>query len=376
MRRTYLADTCAPDVAVRQSATRIPSLDGLRAVSILFVCLGHVSGTDGFPHTDLPLWILGSLGVRVFFVISGFLITGLLLREWKATGRVSLRRFYLRRTLRIFPPYYAFLSIIALLNLVAYVDLHPGDLLRAASYTTIYAPQETAWPVAHTWSLSVEEQFYLVWPALLLLGGVGRGIWVALAAVAGISVMQWGAHYHAVVPLWPASILLMFQTVGIGCLLALWRDWLWRRRAYRAFLESPLVLLAPVAVAWLSFSGIDANAPNAMAVAGYAAMDVALAVSVDWCVRHPGGIVGRLLNSAPMVTIGLMSYSIYLWQNPFLDRGATAVSSAFPLNLVLTAAAAVLAYYLVEQPALRGRRRIERWLDRRGRTVTAESVVD
>src|SRR5437764_10948892 len=111
---------------------RIPSLDGLRAVSILFVLAGHLSGTQGFP--TLPHALSGNLavfGVRVFFVISGFLITSLLLDEESRTGTVSLRRFYFRRTMRIFPPFYTYVACIALASALGWVELRDYDLLSA-----------------------------------------------------------------------------------------------------------------------------------------------------------------------------------------------------------------------------------------------------
>jgi len=104
---------------------RIPSLDGLRAVSIALVVLAHLSGTSGFalPGSFASILALGELGVRVFFVISGFLITKLLLEEAERTGRISLLRFYLRRTFRIFPPYYAFILVLIVLDAARWVTL-------------------------------------------------------------------------------------------------------------------------------------------------------------------------------------------------------------------------------------------------------------
>src|SRR5437773_9697436 len=106
---------------------RIPSLDGLRAISITLVVVAHLAGTRSFPLSAATgnFWGLGELGVHVFFVISGFLITRLLLEETARTGRISLGNFYLRRTLRIFPPYYAFLFALAIASLAGAVTLAP-----------------------------------------------------------------------------------------------------------------------------------------------------------------------------------------------------------------------------------------------------------
>src|SRR6185503_16392845 len=151
---------------------RVPSLDGLRAISIALVVFCHMAGTRGFPISEAAGNILpfAALGVRVFFVISGFLITKLLLAEWSRTGGIDLSRFYLRRTLRIMPPYYVLLVAVAMAASVDLIRLAPGDLAHAATYTSNYAPDRSWW-IGHTWSLSVEEQFYLLWPAVLLLAG-------------------------------------------------------------------------------------------------------------------------------------------------------------------------------------------------------------
>lgn len=120
---------------------RFPSLDGLRAVSILFVIAHHLMGAAGTPASIGAVahaLALGTLGVRIFFVISGFLITSLLLGERTNTGAISLARFYVRRTMRIFPPFYAYVAAIALLELGGIIATNPGDYLHAATYTMNY----------------------------------------------------------------------------------------------------------------------------------------------------------------------------------------------------------------------------------------------
>ena len=345
-----------------QLGSRIPSLDGLRALSILFVCLGHATGTAGFPLSHVPFWRLGLFGVRVFFVISGLLITSLLLHDYEARGGIDLPRFYLRRTLRIFPPYYVFLLAVAVASALSWVRLNPGDLLHALTYTSIYRRPPLAWDLAHTWSLSVEEQFYLAWPFVLALLGKRRGLWFAAGFVVAVSVIQYATYYWQLLPRWPVGRVLMFQTVAIGSVLAGARNWLWERRWYRVIQGSPLAMLAPLLTLWLLFSNVEQSAPRAMYVLGYTAEDLGIAFTIDWCVRHPGGFVGRALNSAPFVTIGVMSYSIYLWQNLFLNRTSTGFPASFPLNAILLAVFALASYRLIERPSFEIRARLERRL--------------
>ena len=147
----------------------IPSLDGLRAVSICLVLLAHASWF-------LPVWLTrtspfryivgsGTNGVAAFFVVSGFLITSLLLNEQQKTGSISLKRFYFRRTLRIFPPYYAFMLVMLGLWATHFVNLDPAAVKAALTYTWALIPlQQESGLIAHCWSLSIEELFYLLWP--------------------------------------------------------------------------------------------------------------------------------------------------------------------------------------------------------------------
>src|SRR5262249_7861489 len=152
-------------------------------------------GTRNFPLSEAVgnFWGLGEFGVRVFFVISGFLITGLLMQELARDGRIRLARFYLRRTLRIFPPYYTLLVTLGLASAAGAVTLASHDLTHAATYTSNYYLGRS-WFMGHTWSLSVEEQFYLLWPAVFLIAGPRRGFFIAAAVVVltpFIRVAEW-----------------------------------------------------------------------------------------------------------------------------------------------------------------------------------------
>ena len=343
------------------SLPRIASLDGLRAVSIALVLFAHLAGTRGFPvpYSVGNFLELGSLGVRVFFVISGFLITGLLLREIGGAGRIDLLRFYLRRTLRIFPPYYVFLAVVLFASAAGLLTLHPGDFGHAVTYTSNYHP-ERSWFVGHTWSLAVEEQFYLLWPALLILLGGRRGLWLAAIFVALSPVIR-----LAVWELWPAIRLgmghrfeMVADAIATGCVLAGIDGWLRRQGLYTRFLSSRLFVLVPIVVVAV---GALQNRPRLISVLGTVA-NVGIALCIHRSVLHPSDRVGRVLNSRPLVWVGALSYSLYLWQQLFLNRASSAWSSEFPVNLVLAVMAATISYYAIERPALRYRHHLESWL--------------
>jgi peptidoglycan/LPS O-acetylase OafA/YrhL len=341
---------------------RIPSLDGLRALSISLVLLGHLAGTRFFPlsREAVSFWNLGDFGVRVFFVISGFLITGLLLDEVAKAGRIRLGRFYFRRTLRIFPPYYTYLFIMFAAAAAGVVQLAPYDAAHTVTYTSNYYA-ERSWFVGHTWSLSVEEQFYLLWPALLILAGVRRGIWIAAGVVClgpVVRIIEWNF-----VPSVAAGIGHRFETIAdaiaVGCVLAGTRAYLHATPLYMSALRSPLFAIVPLAAV---AGAITHDHPQIWFGVGMTLTNVCMALVIDWCVTFYDGRVGRMLNTAPLVFVGTISYSLYLWQQPFLNRASAADAATFPVNLLLAVVCAVASYYLIERPSLRVRRALEaRW---------------
>ncbi len=361
-----------------RAETRIPSLDGLRAISIALVLVAHLAGTRNFPLSEAAgnFWGLGEFGVRVFFVISGFLITGLLIQEVTGEG-IQLSRFYLRRTLRIFPPYYTLLGALALASMFGGVTLASRDLAHGATYTSNYY-LDRSWFMGHTWSLSVEEQFYLLWPAALLLAGLRRGLFIAAAVVLlspFIRVAEWELFRWA-----GDGIGMRFETVAdsiaTGCLLAGTRAYLHSMPLYRRLLDSRAFIAVPILAI---LANLTHDHPLVCFGLGMSAANIAIALSIDWAVTHHDGRVGRMLNAAPLVFVGWMSYSLYLWQQPFLNRASQSPWAAFPLNIGCAIALALLSYYVVERPALRLRRGIERAIWGRQRAealpLQAQTVV-
>ncbi len=334
---------------------RLPSLDGLRALSILLVILWHLPGRPTMPVLG-QLWRIdaGNLGVRVFFVISGFLITTLLLAEHARSGTIDLKRFYLRRTFRIMPPFYVFLAGMWLAAQLGLQELSAASLWHTATYTTNYLGAQ--WPVGHTWSLSVEEQFYLLWPGLIVLVGLRGGFRSALVMLAVSPLCRLAAEAFAG---WPGNARYGFESVAdalaTGCLLARHRDALWQYRPYRALLESRWSVAIPAAV--LGAALVCGQWPGPVAAVGLTLLNVTVAVAIDWCLRRPDTLVGRVLNLPPVAFVGTLSYSLYLWQQPFLNETAT---GALAWRLAAVFALALASFYLVEQPTLRLRAHVER----------------
>jgi peptidoglycan/LPS O-acetylase OafA/YrhL len=356
-------DSAPAGRAAAGALPRIQGLDGLRAISICLVLLHHLTGTRNYWQPArlskfLSHFALGTLGVRVFFVISGFLITSLLVAEFRRTGTIHLRRFYYRRTLRIFPPYYLYLLVILGLWAKDMVTLRPGDLLHGVAYTMNYH-RDRSWYVGHAWSLAVEEQFYLLWPWLFRWLGESRARRVLLG-------------YILIAPLWRMAIavLLPGHTQGIGetffttadsiacgCLLALGRQYLLDSPRYRQLIDSrayallvPMVLVVNATERWATFDWLI----------GTTVQNVLIALFVERATRSTRGAMAAVLNARPLVLVGLWSYSIYLWQQPILNRTVQdSWLTAFPINILLCLAVASISYYLIEQPALRLRQHFE-----------------
>ena len=223
----------------------IPCLDGIRALSILAVLFSHLGGTR---HAYPPLPVLASLGilgVRVFFVLSGFLITFLLLGEYQRSGAISLGRFYRARILRIFPAFYTYLLAIALLKTAGLLHLPWNDIAISAGFVTDL--RLTDWNVGHFWSLSTEEQFYLLWPALLLFAGRPRALKMGALAVVFTPLLSGvlsNLHFPHL-----GALFLSLNAIATGCVLAGMRDDLHADARYMRFLRSKwLGMLAPVAI--------------------------------------------------------------------------------------------------------------------------------
>lgn len=348
------------------SGHRIPSLDGFRAISILMVLYGHLGGTRNYPTATvgaLGRWLgdLGHLGVLVFFVISGFLITTLLMGEREKTGTISLKQFYWRRLLRIFPAFYVLLMALGVATLLGWVHLVGRDFVFAMTYTVNYYPNHP-WQVGHLWSLSIEEQFYLLWPLAMLVLRERRALVLAIAAVFAapllrVVIRQYIFHVDPHTPLAGMSIFpAMFDYIATGCALALLRPWLLTQSWYLRLTASRWLLLAVPLVFLI-------NRLNGYTLAmffGSPVMNVCVALLIESCTRHDRTLAGRFLNWKPVAALGVLSYSLYLWQQPFLNRHSDAWINAFPQNLVFAVAAALLSYFLVERSFLGLRNRFRR----------------
>jgi peptidoglycan/LPS O-acetylase OafA/YrhL len=334
-------------------SNRIPSLDGLRTLSIVLVISGHWLHVLGYGGAGN----LGNLGVRVFFVISGFLITGLLLRELEKTSDVNLLKFYFRRTLRIFPPFYFYLLVIFLAVFLGFIFVPLKSLLFASAYVSDYA-NPSNWLLGHTWSLAVEEQFYLLFPTVLLILGIRKTkIFLFLVVLASPFIRLADFHFFGSEPIWVVKgFHANMDALAIGCLLALFYERLHRNSFYQTLLKSRIVFVLPLIIL---LANSQSDHPRIFLGASFSVINLLVAFCIDWAVTNAGSAAGRILNSAPAVTLGMMSYSIYLWQQPFFNPDNPGFWTQTPFNFIGLAAMSLISYCVVEKYSLRWRQRLE-----------------
>jgi peptidoglycan/LPS O-acetylase OafA/YrhL len=342
----------------------IPSLDGIRAAAILLVFAGHAG---------LPIPVNGSSGVTAFFFLSGYLITTLLRREQEGTGRVSVGAFYLRRTLRIFPPMYAALLLAVLLAVTGVIadDLSgPAQAATALHLTNYWIIVEGRDGLVSTiyalWSLAVEEHFYLVFPVLFI--GLSRlsssrRLQAAVLTTICIGMLGWrlllsseGATFDRL------YLATDTRADGIlwGCVLALVANPCMDRIPGSRRLWSYGALPLGLVLFWYG-----QHLPGQLALTvGFTVQAVALALMLTAVVRFPTCWAGKILNWKPIAVLGVLSYSFYLlhriplvgleeWTR--LDRWSVAAG-----GFAITVIGSLVFYWGIEKPSVRLRRRLTR----------------
>ncbi|MGA2728769.1 MAG: acyltransferase [Terracidiphilus sp.] len=335
----------------------IPSLDGLRALSIAIVILSHTKSLLPSPIANSGLFryvIGGGLhGVQIFFVISGYLITTLLLREYDRTGSVSFKRFYARRALRIFPPFYVYFAVLTVLWITGLIPEHWPTYLASATYTFVYLPNPHGWYVEHAWSLSIEEQFYLLWPALLLFAHRrAKSIPLALAVIALMPFVRIVLYLAAPNPERVLVTSSSADTLMVGCLLALLGNRPAWQQAHRRFLNAwtAAVLLATgfLLVPYLSAKLTSGIATILVIAFGNTLTTLSIGGILIYVIDNPQALAGRFLNLRLICHLGVISYSLYLWQQIFTGNPTHMHLSVYLLIL----AAAELSFWLIEKPAM------------------------
>lgn len=341
----------------------MPELDGLRAISILGVITAHM-------HTDIWSWLDGGRGVFVFFVLSGYLITRLCLIEEVKKQHVSFRAFYARRAFRLLPAYYITLAAYCVLILVLGFDAEKRDLLVSGlPYYALYMSdvpgllgingQLQDVPFAHSWSLGVEEKFYLVFP-ILIFGVLRAGPQFRLPLTAGLTLFFMASPFYGLGEY--AALLYPYSNILLGCLLAMV---LHEERWFAYFKKLgvwwwPTIMLGLFLVVQFGLQPEDDTPIISTAAAVIRSVYAIAATLLLAAVLLSHGWLKSALSWAPLVFIGRISYGIYLIHrlglNPVEDflgaeGGGVAVNVlAFVLASAVSIAAAYVLYLLIEGP--------------------------
>jgi peptidoglycan/LPS O-acetylase OafA/YrhL len=341
----------AADLSALLRQRHLPALDGLRAVAVFVVISNHFFGPA----------IPGDLGVSAFFVLSGFLITWLLLKEYRTAGTVSVRSFYSRRVLRIFPAYYCFIAVSFLID---YIRGHPWDGAlgwSGVSYLVNYYNATHGHPatsIAHAWSLAMEEQFYLLWPLVLLtLARRRTGSALAILAVIVAAVAAWRSFLYLDRHVSTAYVYNAFDTrcdeLAVGCFLAFCAGQAWFLQFARAVSRFAVLPLVTVILLIISRLGISAAYHYSIGFTLDALLVMVLLVQVLLLHRHP---MWAWLQHPVVRYLGTISYPLYLWHAWALGVGRwlhpLPPAGQFIVGVASCIAVATGSYFLIEKPFL------------------------
>ena len=347
---------------------KYPSINGLRGLSILFVICHHLQIQHGlFSHSSSLNWLNpflefiedGHLGVNIFFVISGFLITSLLLQEEVETTTISLKKFYIRRSLRILPAYFFLLFIYFILCSFNIIGISHSSWLTSLTFTK-YFNWWLDWFTSHLWSLSMEEQFYLLWPLVFMMGQTFRKIVVVFVLLI-VPFIRYYFFHHPNSYVNELTIFTRIDAIAMGCFIAIYKNELitflnkhWAKSFYFAITLLFILRYLPsvtgnvkvfnyLIVPFGSTHGTIAN--------------ILISVIILYSIYGPQKYWHQFLNLKLMNYLGILSYSIYLWQQLFVMKSNYWVTN-YPQNLFFILIAALFSYHLIEKPFLKLKQKI------------------
>jgi peptidoglycan/LPS O-acetylase OafA/YrhL len=345
--------------------SRFPSVDGWRALSILLVLGEHSLYTFDFPRkagSFVETIFDGNLGVRFFFVISGFLITYLLLKEHAQTGAINIRKFYARRALRILPVYFTFLAVVLALQIFTPLRQPKITWIGNLTFTTNFLPM--TWTTGHLWSLAVEEQFYLLWPIVLCLAGPQKlrrifcllGITIIVAPFCRM-LSHTGVSWAWAKPFFQTySSLNHFDSLAVGCGRALLLIQYPEKiialltRFSRAMIVMGIVLIIAPQMLIKSFVAESLTVPLANTSQAFG-----FALLLLQSIFFPQFF--KPLNWSLVRQLGVLSYSIYIWQMLFCaEPSSYGLRQPWFLSFYGWVAVALLvamcSYYCLEKPVM------------------------
>lgn len=345
----------------RYELSYVPELDGLRGVAILVVMLFHanVSFLGG-----------GFIGVDIFFVLSGFLITSLLIKEFEHTGSVSLKHFYMRRILRLGP---ALLLLLVVFCIVGFIFLGEEkaianlvDALIALAYLSNWARAFDLHPpdfLGHTWSLSIEEQFYILWPIVLVtLLRINKNRWVVVFFAAVVALISW--FLRILMAMNDVSVERLYNGLDtradalmVGCVLGiLTSSRLISERAKDILAQWLKYVALSFMICLLGFFVFSEWQDLRMYYFGFFAVELFAVTLIFDIMINKKSMIGKILAMRWLVWVGSISYGLYLWHYPIF-RTMIALGyndwAVIFIGTFVTFAIATSSYYFLERPILK-----------------------
>jgi peptidoglycan/LPS O-acetylase OafA/YrhL len=329
-------------------------------VAILLVLIQHAERYGRFKD---QYWTnLGSFGVDIFFVLSGYIITTRLISERTLHGRIDLRGFYLRRAVRILPLVVIYLLALCLVSRLTYLGYRWEELIGSLFFFRNYqfAANPRGMYTLHFWSLSIEEHFYLMWPASFLWLRTKRALWFATLCASASALWRFYEWGHPGVHLFPNSVGFhilqtdarldgLFLGAALAILLSFTRVQDFILTNFQK--ETPVILLPAIAL----------NLTLARGGPSFT-LYLLIALAIAYTVIVKDGPMCWCLNLRPIVWVGKISYSLYIWQQVFLFHPSGHLPfgrlSVLPLNLICAFTVATCSFYFIERPAIEFGRRL------------------
>jgi len=339
-----------------------PSLDGIRGIAVIMVLLFHLRLSYNYFYTTL---FNGKLGVIIFFVLSGMLITTLCIKEKVATDDISLKDFYIRRALRIFPVAYLYIIVVVILKFIFKLDISYINILGTCFYlmnfTSFFRKYYSSWYTGHFWSLSVEEQFYLIIPFILK-----RKFKAYLLVILSIVfLMPLFISLQYVFPILNTGFLyafthylIKFQGIAVGCLFSVlmfkYPIDKWVSGRFKAVLN----IIAFVLILTIPYDDLF----NLESVFTGLLISILIGYLIVSNIVPGTDFVFKFLNFKALKTIGILSYSIYIWQQIFTSNDSKLPSfiTTAPYNIICIIIISVCSYYFYERAFLKLKSRFSR----------------
>jgi len=347
---------------------KIRGFDGIRGLAVISVVLTHMHfwkylELKGFIDSSIIPLVSGWTGVQAFFILSGFLITTLLIKEYERTGNISIKNFIIRRTLRIFPLYILFLLVASTINYfgenvttwesLGYAYLYIYNFIPYNLYTSF---------LGHTWSLAVEEHFYLVWPFLFLLFFLKKRlllISILIVSILGSLVLNYYLRkmgYSSVYFIERWSFIAGYN-ISFGCLAAIFLQSGQKCSDIRRIFKKSLWLIIGVGL-YLNTLYLNTGSGFIDTIVSEYIRSFGILLVVVWLFLNQESFVIKLLEFAPLRYVGVISYGIYIYQGLFLATGPERFADQdWPLDqsigVILLLITAPLSYHYYEKPILK-----------------------